>query len=117
MGASVLNVLSDPAGWVPLSLNVSGTLEQPNVRLDTKALLAQAKQGTKREAKEAAQRAAEQAKDGGQRKGEPRRSRRVLPEKTLSQSTVQSASDVTSLMNRRFPEMAACGQVSLVATL
>ena len=68
VGASVLNVLSDSAGWVPLSLNVSGTLEQPNVRLDTKALLAQAKQGTKREAQEAAHRAAEQAKAAAKKK-------------------------------------------------
>ena len=68
VGASVLNVLSDPAGWVPLSLNVSGTLEQPKVRLDTKALLAQAKQGTKREAQEAAHRAAEQAKTAAKKK-------------------------------------------------
>jgi len=54
VGASALDVLADDAGWVPVPMTVTGTLEEPKVRPDTKALLAQAGQGAKRQAKEAA---------------------------------------------------------------
>jgi hypothetical protein len=50
---------------VPIS--ISGTLEDPKVRPDTGALMAQAKTGAKREAKEAVQTA---AKDAAQKASE-----------------------------------------------
>jgi len=54
LGGNVLDVLADDAGWVAVPVSVTGTLEQPKVRPDTKALAAQAAAGAKREAKKAA---------------------------------------------------------------
>ena len=54
VGSDVLDVLADDEGWVPVPISVTGTLEDPKVRPDSKALLAQAGEGLKREAKEAA---------------------------------------------------------------
>jgi hypothetical protein len=54
VGSNVLDVLSDDEGWVPIPISVTGTLEDPKVRPDSKALLAQAGSGLKREATEAA---------------------------------------------------------------
>ena len=61
VGGNVLDVLADDQGWVPVPISVTGTLEQPRVRPDTKALIAQAGAGAKREAKEAATEAAKGA--------------------------------------------------------
>jgi len=58
VGANILDVLSDDQGWVPVPISVSGTLEEPRVLPDAKALIAQAGSGAKREAKEAATEAA-----------------------------------------------------------
>jgi uncharacterized protein involved in outer membrane biogenesis len=63
LGGATLDVLSDAQGWVPIPISVSGTLDEPKVRPDTSALLAQAKTGAKREAKEAAHTAAQNAKE------------------------------------------------------
>jgi uncharacterized protein involved in outer membrane biogenesis len=52
--ATVLDVLSDDDGWVPVPMTITGTLDEARVRPDAKALMAQAGQGAKREAKEAA---------------------------------------------------------------
>ncbi len=54
VGSNVLDVLSDDEGWVPIPVSVTGTLEDPKVRPDSKALLAQVGSGLKREATEAA---------------------------------------------------------------
>jgi AsmA-like C-terminal region len=54
VGASVLDVLSDDRGWIPIPMHVSGTTGDPKVRPDGKALAAQAGHGAKREAKERA---------------------------------------------------------------
>jgi AsmA-like C-terminal region len=54
VGASVLDVLSDDRGWIPIPMHVSGTTADPKVRPDGKALAAQAGHGAKREAKERA---------------------------------------------------------------
>ena len=56
--ANVLDVLADDEGWVPIPMTVTGTMEQAKVRPDSRALLAQAKQGAKREVKKAATEAA-----------------------------------------------------------
>ena len=60
VGANVLDVLSDDQGWVPVPMSVTGTLEEPRVRPDSQALIAQAGSGLKREAKEAATEAAKE---------------------------------------------------------
>ncbi|TDI42060.1 MAG: hypothetical protein E2P02_13850 [Acidobacteria bacterium] len=54
VGGATLDVLADDDGWVPVPMTVSGTLEAAKVRPDSGALLAQAKQGVKREVKKAA---------------------------------------------------------------
>jgi uncharacterized protein involved in outer membrane biogenesis len=48
VGENVLNILTDDEGWVMIPISVSGTSEEPRVRPDTNALLAQAGHGTKR---------------------------------------------------------------------
>jgi hypothetical protein len=63
VGGATLDVLSDAQGWIPIPISVSGTIDEPKVRPDTSALLAQAKTGAKREAKEAAHTAAQGAKE------------------------------------------------------
>jgi hypothetical protein len=60
VGANVLDVLSDDQGWVPVPISVTGTLEEPRVRPDAQALVAQAGSGLKREATEAATEAAKE---------------------------------------------------------
>ncbi len=52
--ATVLDVLSDDAGWVPVPMSITGTMEKAKVRPDAKELMAQAGRGAKREVKEAA---------------------------------------------------------------
>jgi hypothetical protein len=52
VGGNVLDVLSDDQGWIPVPMHVSGTTEDPKVRPDGEALLAQAGHGAKREVKE-----------------------------------------------------------------
>ncbi len=52
--ASVLDVLADNEGWVPVPLAISGTLEDPRVRPDGRALASMASAGAKREATEKA---------------------------------------------------------------
>ena len=64
VGGAALDVLSDDEGWVPVPMTVGGTLEDAKVRPDTGALLAQAGQGAKREAKEAVSEAAGDALKG-----------------------------------------------------
>ncbi|HXV65352.1 MAG TPA: hypothetical protein VEK15_31950 [Vicinamibacteria bacterium] len=61
VGGNVLDVLSDDNGWVPIPIHISGTTEDPRVRPDGGALVAQAGSGLKREAKEAATDAAKRA--------------------------------------------------------
>jgi hypothetical protein len=48
VGSDVLDLLTDEQGWVPIPMSVAGTMEDPKVRLDTKALLSQAGAGYKR---------------------------------------------------------------------
>ena len=64
VGGTALDVLADDEGWVPVPIQVSGTMEDPKVRPDAKALMAQAGQGAKREAKKAATEAATDALKG-----------------------------------------------------
>ena len=59
--ATVLDVLTDDEGWVPIPMTITGTMEQAKVRPDSRALLARAKQGAKREVKKAATEAAGEA--------------------------------------------------------
>jgi hypothetical protein len=54
LGGSVLDLMSDAQGWVPVPMKVSGTIEKPRVLPDVKALSAQAGRGAKREAEAAA---------------------------------------------------------------
>jgi hypothetical protein len=54
VGGHVLDVLSDDQGWIPIPIHISGTKDDPRVRPDGGALMAQAAGGAKREAKEAA---------------------------------------------------------------
>jgi hypothetical protein len=54
VGADALDVLADDEGWVMIPLSVTGTKDEPRVRPDTRALLAQAGQGMKRMATEKA---------------------------------------------------------------
>ena len=49
--------MSDDKGWVPIPIHISGTTENPRVRPDGGALVAQAGSGLKREASDAAKRA------------------------------------------------------------
>ncbi len=53
-GSSVLDVLADDQGWVPVPIAITGTLEDPKVRPDVKALASQTGQGVKREVTEKA---------------------------------------------------------------
>jgi uncharacterized protein involved in outer membrane biogenesis len=53
-GGAVLDVLADSEGWVPVPMSIGGTMQDPKVRPDVKALTAQAGQGVKREATEKA---------------------------------------------------------------
>jgi hypothetical protein len=64
IGASALDVLADDEGWVPVPIQVSGTMDDPKVRPDAKALMAQAGQGAKREVKQKATEAATDAVKG-----------------------------------------------------
>lgn len=52
--ATVLDVLADDEGWVPVPMTITGTLEESKVRPDAGELAAQAGRGAKREVKEAA---------------------------------------------------------------
>jgi len=52
--ATVLDVLADNEGWVPVPLSITGTLEDPRVRPDGRALASMATAGAKREATEKA---------------------------------------------------------------
>ncbi len=54
MGSSALDLLADVQGWVPVPIDITGTLEDPRVRPDVKALASQAGRGVKREATEKA---------------------------------------------------------------
>jgi hypothetical protein len=54
VGSDVLDVLADDRGWVAVPMNVTGTLEEPRVLPDAKALLSQAGRGLQRKATEAA---------------------------------------------------------------
>ena len=54
VGSSALDLLADDQGWVPVPIHITGTLEDPKVRPDVKALASQAGQGAKREATEKA---------------------------------------------------------------
>jgi hypothetical protein len=54
VGENILDVLTDNEGWVMIPVKVTGSLEESKVRPDTKALLAQAGEGTKRLVKEKA---------------------------------------------------------------
>jgi len=54
VGDHVLDTLADEEGWIAIPMSVTGTLEKPVVRPDTKALLKQAGQGAKREVKKKA---------------------------------------------------------------
>jgi tetratricopeptide (TPR) repeat protein len=54
VGSSALDLLADDQGWVPVPIDITGTLEDPKVRPDVKALASQAGQGAKREATEKA---------------------------------------------------------------
>ena len=54
VGDHVLDTLADGEGWIAIPMSVTGTIEKPVVRPDTKALLKQAGQGAKREVKKKA---------------------------------------------------------------
>ncbi len=54
VGSNVLDILADDQGWVPVPIDITGTMEDPKVRPDVKALASQAGSGAKREAKEKA---------------------------------------------------------------
>jgi hypothetical protein len=54
VGETVLDVLTDDKGWIMIPMTIQGTQDDPKVRPDSKALLAQAGEGTKRMATEAA---------------------------------------------------------------
>lgn len=54
MGSSALDLLADDEGWVPVPIDITGTMEDPKVRPDVKALASQAGQGAKREVTEKA---------------------------------------------------------------
>ncbi len=52
--ASVLDLLADEKGWVAVPIAITGTLEDPKVRPDVKALASQAGKGAQREVTERA---------------------------------------------------------------
>jgi len=54
VGSSALDLLADDQGWVPVPIDITGTMEDPKVRPDVKALALQAGQGAKREVQEKA---------------------------------------------------------------
>jgi hypothetical protein len=54
VGSDLLDVLADDRGWVAIPMAATGTLEEPRILPDVKALLSQAGRGLKREATEAA---------------------------------------------------------------
>jgi len=62
--ATVLDVLADDEGWVPVPMTITGTLEEAKVRPNAKALVAQARSGAEREVKERATEAAGEALRG-----------------------------------------------------
>jgi hypothetical protein len=62
VASKVLATLADSSGWVAIPLHLSGTLEDPRVRPDGRALVAQAKQGIEREARDRATEAVGRAK-------------------------------------------------------
>jgi hypothetical protein len=49
VGSDALDLLADDKGWVPVPIGVTGTLEDPKIRPDVKALASQAGHGAKRE--------------------------------------------------------------------
>lgn len=49
VGAGALDLLADDQGWVPIPIHVTGTLQDPKVRPDVKALASQAGRGAQRE--------------------------------------------------------------------
>ncbi|HJS74082.1 MAG TPA: AsmA-like C-terminal region-containing protein, partial [Vicinamibacteria bacterium] len=53
-GAEVLDVMADDQGFVPVPITITGTLEDPRVRPDVKAMASQAGLGVKREVTEKA---------------------------------------------------------------
>ncbi|HEY7698739.1 MAG TPA: AsmA-like C-terminal region-containing protein, partial [Vicinamibacteria bacterium] len=53
-GAGALDLLADDQGWVPVPIDITGTLEDPKVRPDVKALASQAGRGAQREVEEQA---------------------------------------------------------------
>jgi uncharacterized protein involved in outer membrane biogenesis len=53
-GATTLDLLVDDEGWVPVPIAITGSMEDPKVRPDVKALASQAGKGVKREATEKA---------------------------------------------------------------
>jgi hypothetical protein len=63
VGAHVLEVVADANGWAAIPISITGTLENPRIRPDGSALVAQTKQGVKREAHEAANKAVGRAKE------------------------------------------------------
>jgi uncharacterized protein involved in outer membrane biogenesis len=48
-GSTTLDLLADDEGWVPVPLDVTGTMQDPKIRPDVKALASQAGRGAKRE--------------------------------------------------------------------
>jgi hypothetical protein len=62
VASHVLQTLADAQGWISIPISITGTMEQPRIRPDGGALMAQTKQGIKREAKELATDAATRAK-------------------------------------------------------
>jgi AsmA-like C-terminal region len=54
LAGGMLDLLADKEGWVPIPMSITGTMEEPKVRPDAKALASQAGQGAKREATEKA---------------------------------------------------------------
>jgi uncharacterized protein involved in outer membrane biogenesis len=53
-GSTTLDLLADDEGWVPVPLDVTGTMQDPKIRPDVKALASQAGHGAKREVTEKA---------------------------------------------------------------
>jgi hypothetical protein len=54
VGSNVLDLLADNEGWVPVPIDITGTLQDPRIRPDVKALASQAGHGVKREVTEKA---------------------------------------------------------------
>jgi hypothetical protein len=54
VGSNALDILADDQGWVPIPIDITGTMDNPKVRPDVKALGSQTAKGAKREAAEKA---------------------------------------------------------------